>query len=91
MIYTRIAQIIAFLLVVSGALRVATGFIVAYAYDGDPAAIARYLGSVQNIGEAIDQGMYAFAAGVALGVLTEISRSLRCIDENTAVYEEDAA
>jgi hypothetical protein len=65
-------QVIAWLAVVVGGGRIITGF--SLAGSGDPASIARYLGS-DTTGEAIDQGLMLVVFGVALGILTEISKA----------------
>ncbi len=67
----------AWLAMVLGALRTATGLFVA-SFD-DPAsraaAASRYLGSATS-GEAIDQGIKVFLFGLVLGILVKIGRSM---------------
>lgn len=78
MIFTRAGRVLAWLLAAFGTLHAALGFIIA-SMD-DPAEQSRaaleYLGR-GTTGEAIDQGLYVAFIGVALGILAEISTSLR--------------
>lgn len=64
---------IAWLAVALGGLRVALGF--GLAIGGDQAAAHRYIGS-GTTGDAINEGMLLLALGIALGILTDISRSV---------------
>jgi len=70
-----LGRLIAWGLVIVGAVRIGAGFWVATAFP-DPAdyaaATARYLGSGTS-GEWIDSGLYMIAAGVAFGLLTRIA------------------
>lgn len=72
-----LGNIVAWLALVLGALRMALGVFVA-SFD-DPAtratAAARYLGSATS-GEAIDQGIKVFLFGLVLGILVKIGRSM---------------
>jgi hypothetical protein len=71
----KLGSIVAWLLVISGALRAGMGFYVAYNFSGDAniAAAKRYLGTV-NSGEAIDKGLTWLLVGVFLGVLVNIAK-----------------
>lgn len=70
-------NIVAWLSMALGVLRVAMGFFVASV--DDPAsragAASRYLGSATS-GEAIDQGVKLFLFGLVLGILVKIGRSM---------------
>jgi len=79
MIFTLLGKVIAWLALIVGSLRVGMGFWIASIDDPVRYAFAvkRYLGSVSSSGEAIDRGMYTVLFGIALGVLTEISTSVR--------------
>lgn len=75
MFFTRLGGIAAWLAFVGGALRVASGLLVAQSENYEAIA-RRYLGS-KTPGEAIDQGLMVLIFGICLGVLVEISRSLQ--------------
>jgi len=75
MIFTTIARIIAWLMSLFGALLAAMGFYLAFS-SMPRAAVSNYIGS-QTTGEVIDKGVLIFAVGIALGVLTDISKSVR--------------
>ena len=74
MFFTAVGRVLASLMVFFGASRFGFGFYAAYTED--QAFAARYVGSASP-GEAIDRGLLMLAAGIAFGVLTDISRSLR--------------
>lgn len=74
MTFSTMGRVLAFLMIVFAVLRVTMGFIVASI--GTPEAAARYLGS-RSSGGAIDQGLILLALGIVVGVLTDISRSVR--------------
>lgn len=75
MFFTRIGGIVAWLAFVGGALRMASGLLVAQSENYEALA-RRYLGS-KTPGEAIDGGMMMLVFGIGLGILVEISRSAR--------------
>ena len=77
MFFTKAGQVIAWLAVVFGGLRIALGFGLA---GGNPAAAQRYLGSATT-GDAIDQGLMLVVFGIAIGILTDISRSVAAKSE----------
>ena len=75
MFFVNIGKVIAWGLIIVGAFRGAMGYHVAYNFvepAAYAAATARYLGSSTS-GEAINQGMMAFALGVAFGLLAHIA------------------
>ena len=71
MFFTQAGRVVAWLAFIFGALRVVMGF----AFAGNGAAAARYLGS-GTTGEAIDQGLLTMVFAIGLGILSEISRSV---------------
>lgn len=75
MVITKIGSVIAWVLLVLGAFRVTLGFLVAFGADDNEAA-SRALFAAANTGEAINEGTLAIIAGVALGILAEISKSV---------------
>lgn len=77
MIFTKAGREIAWLAVAFGGLRIALGFGLA---GGNAEAARLYLGSATT-GEAIDQGLMLVVFGIALGILTEISRSVAAKSE----------
>ena len=70
-----LGSLIAWVLISIGALRVAMGFYVAFSFidNANVAASARYLGTT-NSGEAINEGMVMFIAGVVIGLLVKIAK-----------------
>lgn len=75
MFFTRIGGVIAWLAFAVGALRMLMAFSIAQSEDYAVQA-RRYLGS-KTPGEAIDQGLMVLLFGIGLGILVEISRSVR--------------
>lgn len=75
MFFTRIGGIVAWLAFVVGALRVAMGLFVAFSESREELA-PYFLGS-RTSGEAIDRGLMVLVFGIGLGILVEISRSVR--------------
>lgn len=75
MFFIRIGKIIAWLLIIFGILKLATGFHVAFSFD-DPdemiAASKRYLGT-NNSGEAINGGLKYLVYGMIMGLLVKIA------------------
>jgi hypothetical protein len=76
--FTRIGIVGAWLALIGGGLRLATAIYVASIEDPAHAAIlkARYLGS-KPVGDIIDGAITVIVFAVAIGILTEISRSIR--------------
>lgn len=74
MSFTSIGRILAFVLIAFGALRLIAG--ITAAVDGTPETAARYLGSATS-GQAIDEALWVIGMGIALGVLTDISRAVK--------------
>lgn len=72
-----LGNIVAWLAMIFGILRVAMGFFVAFIDDPAQraAAASRYLGSGTS-GDAIDRGIELFIFGLVLGILVNIGRSL---------------
>ncbi len=76
MVFTRLGRIVAFLALIAGFFRVATGVLIAAGAMGpQQAALARIFGSTTT-GAVIDGGIYAIIFAIALGILTEISQSV---------------
>lgn len=75
MFYTRLGSLFAGIALVLGLLRFAMGFAVATGTIVEPEP-GHYLGFATS-GHAIDQGIYTMIVAVCLGVITEISRSLK--------------
>lgn len=69
MFFTKVAIVIAWLLVIFGCLQVALALAI------DPIMAPRYFGS-KTLGQAIDRGTLYFLIGIAAGTLAEISRSV---------------
>jgi len=78
MFFSYAARIVAVLAFLFGLYDCVTGLLIANGAIG-PAdqALARYLPASPTTGAAIDKGIYAILFAVALGVMAEISFSLR--------------
>lgn len=74
MSFTKIGRIVAFGAITLGLLRILTA-IIALLSD-DPATATRSLLGSHKTGFYFDQGTYSVLFGIALGILTDISRSL---------------
>lgn len=72
MIYTKAAKVISAIAFVVGAISVVSGFLVVFGVA--ETETARFLGSS---GKAIDRGFYCIFAAVLLGVISEISCSIK--------------
>jgi hypothetical protein len=70
--FTRLAFLLAYLIAALGISRIIIGFLVV----DRPVSAARYLGTTKT-GAAIDSGIYYLVFAVGLGVIAEISRSLK--------------
>ena len=71
----KLGTIVAWLMIVSGTVKTAMGYFVAFNFDQEQnaAAARRYLAAA-NSGEAINEGMIIFVAGVAVGLLAKIAK-----------------
>ena len=79
MFFTKIGTLLAYIGMVLGVLRVASGIFIAsgaLSNEINISAAKRYLGT-STTGEAIDGGLVLIALSVALGILCEISRSCK--------------
>jgi len=77
MLFTNLGRIVAFLALLSGIFWVAGGLMIATGALGpEQAVLARYFGK-STTGAVIDRGAYLILFAIALGILTEISRSVR--------------
>ena len=78
MFFTRLVRIVATIGLVLGLLRTAIGLGIATEFFSTyEAALARYGGSAASSGEMIDEGLYWALVSIVLGVLGEISVSVR--------------
>lgn len=75
MFFTRLGRAVAWLAFVFGTFRVGLAVHIGMSENYEAMSI-RYLGS-SNPGEAIDKGFLMLVFGICLGILTEISRSVR--------------
>ncbi len=73
MFFVYAGKVIAWLAIALGLIRISMGLFVATQYDGHADAIARYLGSVETSGDAIDQGLITLVIGVVVGLLAHIA------------------
>jgi hypothetical protein len=78
MLYTHLGRIVAVLALIMGIGLIVGGLTIAnewlLPYE---AALARYARWARSSGEVIDRGVYYVCFAIALGILTEISRSVR--------------
>ena len=76
MFFVRLGQIVSWIALTFGAVRLVS--VVLIAVQDDPqfraALTARYVGS--GIGHAIDQGVYMIGFAIVLGILVHIARSV---------------
>ncbi|KIN72482.1 hypothetical protein [Sulfitobacter guttiformis] len=70
--FTKSAFLLSYLIATLGIFRITTGFLVV----NSPDLSARYLGTTEP-GSAIDGGIYYIIFAVGLGVIAEMSRSLK--------------
>jgi hypothetical protein len=75
MFFTAVGRVVAFLLAFGAVFRITLAVLIASGVL-PPEAQQRYLGS-HSPGEVIDRATYVLAFSIILGVLTEISRTLR--------------
>lgn len=78
MIFVRLAQLIAWILVLLSVFRVVTTVYLLEFKNSSQELIARYVGPGSS-GEIIDQGLIWFAVGVAFGLAAEATKSLLTI------------
>jgi hypothetical protein len=77
MIFTHLGRIVAFFALLMGVWYVAFGLMIAVGWVGpEEFVLARYFGK-KTTGAVIDRGWYAILFAIALGILTEISFSVR--------------
>ena len=76
MVFTKLGRIVAFFALLSGILYVASGLMFAAGWlPPEHFALARF--GKRSTGAVIDRGLYAILFSIALGILTEISSSVR--------------
>lgn len=75
MFFTRVGGIVAWVAFVLGALRMAMGLAVALSENREE--LGPYLLGNKTSGQAIDGGLMMLVFGIGLGILVEISRSVR--------------
>ena len=74
MLFQKLGKFIAYAAVILGVFRSLSALVVAFAFQGHPDAVSRYLGSVQNTGEAVNQGLVYVVGGVVIGLLVQIAK-----------------
>jgi hypothetical protein len=78
MVFTNLGRVVAFILLLSGIFHIAGGLMIAAGWlTPEQAALAVFFPRRATTGAVIDRGLYAVLFGIALGILTEISYSLR--------------
>ena len=77
MMFTHLGRIVAFFMLLMGIWYVAGGLMIATgALAPEQAVLARYFNK-PTTGAVIDRGIYVALLAIALGILTEISSSVR--------------
>jgi hypothetical protein len=80
MFFTHLGRVVAILALVAGIWSITLGVMIATESLGPYAdALARYAPRKSSSGEVIDRGIYTVLFAIALGILTEISRSVRAL------------
>lgn len=77
MLFTHLGRIAAYLALIVGCTELLVGLGVAFEFIMEPTP-GRYLGS-RTPGQAIDRGTLVILFAIILGILTELSRSLRVL------------
>jgi hypothetical protein len=78
MIFTHLGRIVAFFALLTGILHVVGGLMIATGLLApEQVALALFFPGKRSTGAVIDRGIYAALFAIALGILTEISSSLR--------------
>jgi len=78
MIFTKLGRIVAYLALLTGIVHVAGGLMIAAGWLAPKeAALAIFFPGKSTTGAVIDRGLYAVLFSIALGILTEISFSVR--------------
>jgi hypothetical protein len=79
MLFTHLGRIVAFIALVAGSFYVLVGLMIATGVLApEQAVLARYFSSkFTTSGAVIDRGQYIILFAIALGILTEISFSVR--------------
>ena len=79
MFFTHVGRVLAVLIFLYALTMIGTGLFLAFEVGGEPMreAVPRYFPRYKTSGEIITRGQYVLLVAVALGVLTEISYSLR--------------
>lgn len=75
MFFTKLGTIGAWLMLIAGALRLATGIFVGVNLDTPGFDPARYIGS-RTPGHEIDRAALMILGAIILGIIAEVSRSL---------------
>jgi hypothetical protein len=78
MLFTNLGRIVAVLALILGIGFIVFGLMIANGWLApQEAALARYFGRARSVGAVIDRGVSMVLFSIALGILTEISRSVR--------------
>lgn len=86
MFYTKVGSFIAAAIFTLAVFQIVMGLGLATS-ENTPEVIARLLGT-RTTGQAIDRGIYGVILGVALGILTEISRNVRGYGEKASISSD---
>lgn len=70
MLFVRLGQFAAWLMLISGALPLVSG--IAFAIHGDQELFRHYFPS-RSTGEAINKGLYWIAVGIAFGLASQVA------------------
>jgi hypothetical protein len=78
MFFSYLGRVASILILILGSFEVITGFLIAFGTVGpSDQALSQYLPTFPTTGAAIDKGFERILLAIVLGVITEISFSLR--------------
>ena len=78
--FTHLGRVVAILVLIVGISNITSGLLIAFGVMGPyQEALATFYPGRSSTGQVIDRGVYYLAFSIALGVLTEISYSLRSL------------
>ena len=75
MLFVYAGRVIACVAIILGLMRIVMGLFVSTEFDGHSNVVARYLGSVESTGDAIDRGLLTMVVSVVIGLLTPVANN----------------
>jgi len=78
MLFTNLGRIVAVLALILGIFYLVGGLLIVTGWISPEAGVlARYFGRARSVGAVFDRGIFLVLFAIALGILTEISHSVR--------------